>query len=375
MKDKLLQKRRLLSEDLIYPGMFDLPKGLFMFFVLFHHSVVSIYSVWEYQYSGELLKRLVGIVSSELLGGTTVLLFLICGYTWRKRKMKKTIDGQASFLMVPYLLTSAAVTAVVVLYALVIPGVGLLGELRYRALPFLLGLCPGGPFLGSYLNFIGALWCVLVYFFGSILLNWILQEKEIWIHLCLVSLLACVGLLLKDTMMVFCFQQVLICTGYMYLGWLMKKTDFLTREIPVYLIILLALAGPVMGAFGYFEMSQHIFKNGMVDMIAALFTGTTLMIAGLNLNRIEGKLLEFLRWMGRESFLICCVHSFWMMLPSPRSNPAAVLGLFSTPFLKASLPKPIAVAAVFVLVFVTGVGGAYVCKRIKLLLRKKNNAR
>lgn len=366
--EQLLQKRTLLPRDSIYPGMFDLPKGLFMLYVLFYHALIGFYPVWEYHYSPEISKRLVDILLNVSGRGMISLLFLCCGYSWRKKKMEKAVKGQLSAMLVPYLVTGGAVTATVLLYGM-FPGVSLWKELRYSSLPFLLGFCPGADFLGSYINSIGALWCVVVYFFGGILLNWILQEKENWIQLCLAVLLACIGLLLKEKTIVFCFQQVLICTGYMYLGWLMKKTNFLTREIPAYLLILMLLAGPVLGAFGYFDMSQHSFENGMVDLISGLLVGTGLLVLALRCNRWDGKLMELVRWMGRENFLICCVHSFWMLMPP------LLTGILFQPLMNGSVPKAVAVMVIFAFLFVTGVGGAYLCKRVQVAFSRRKNRR
>lgn len=362
--EKITQKYTLLSKELIYPGMFDLPKGVFMLYVLFYHSFYLFFPMGELLSSHDLVRRLVG-VSMEMAGrGLIPLLFLCCGYSWRKRKMTKAVKGQMSSLIVPYAVTGAAVTIATILCG-ILWNESDIKKILPIVLPFVLGFCPGASIMGIYIGSVGALWCVVTFFFGGILLNLILQEKETWIQLSAVLLLACAGLLLSRQTMVFCFQQVLICTGYMYIGWLIKTTNFLAYEIRLHTIVLLALSGVGMGLFGCFDMSQLYFKNGMVDLISGLLVGLSLLVILLRLNVLEGKPFSFLRWMGRESFLICCVHSFWMCIPS------TYVFFLMAPIWNSALPNAVKTAALFVFYSVTGVGGAYVCKKLKLISRRR----
>lgn len=357
------QSKQLLSSKYIYPGMFDLPKGLFMLLVFLGHAVIMNYDVWNFPLSPLIRRKVIGVLYNVLFGGSIPMLFLCCGYTWRKRSMRKAIKTQFSTIFMPYAVTGIFILILVLLSWLLIGG-NLLTDLQHTFLPVLLGFCPSGHFLGLELGASGPLWCVVTFFLAGIILNAILQEKETWIQVCLVLILACIGLLIQVSLP-FCIRQSLICTGYMYCGWLMKKSNFLTRQIPVYCIAAIAVFGFGVIGLDYFDMSSISFRNGLVDILGGLAAGTIVLITVLNANRWESRILSAIRWMGRECFLLCCIHTVFALLPT-----TLFYRLYVSLFL-AIPSKPLGIIVLFLFFLLTAVIGAITCKKISLYIRRR----
>lgn len=366
MMEKLMRKRALLSKDMIYPGMFDLPKGLFMIGVFFFHAFIAAgYSAYTDIYTYGMAKGIVIRTVLILVGGQIPTLFFCCGYTWRKKKTKKAIDGQVHSLLTPYVVTGIVLTIEIVIYYAVFARQELGRRLVFYVLPFVFGTSPGWQPFGIRIGAVGPLWCAVTYCFGGILLNWILHEKERWIQVCIVLLLVCAGLGLSNVLLPFCLQQVLVCTGYMYLGWLMKKTNFLTTEIPVYLILVVCLIGLPLAAVSLAVFPYHDYANGMNDVISCGIVGLITLVVTLRMNHRESKLLSVIRWMGRENLLICCAHTPFVMFPTLLfGNIQNYMG---------GMPRMVSMLVLFVFFTITGTAGAYIVKKLAVTVFRKGH--
>lgn len=312
----LLNKRvRLLSEDEIYPGMFDLPKGIFMLMVIFSHCVGMFFHVYAHETTSNFIASCFITVYNIWEGSTIPLLFLICGFGWRKRTMHKTIKAQGSWFLRPYLL----VAAIVFLSGLIAAFINQV-DMKYAAIffgtPFLLGLCPGQiPYFGIETIPIGVLWCMVTYVFSGILLNAVLHAREGWAQWVIIVLLAAIGVMLKNVALPFCFQQALVCTGYMYVGYRIKKSDMLAKEVPLYLLVLVIPFVLIAFKGNYMDFSGHIWTNGLSDLFFALLGAFLLLILLMKCNACRGKAIEWIRWIGRNIFFICCAHEIFIMVP------------------------------------------------------------
>ena len=311
----LNKKVRLLSEDEIYPGMFDLPKGLFMLTVIFSHCMGMFFHVYEHETTSNFIASCFITVYNVLEGSTIPLLFLICGFGWRKRTMQKTIKAEGSWFLRPYLLVSAIIFLSGLIAALV--NKASLGSAAvYFGTPFLLGLCPGQiPYFGIETIPIGVLWCMVTYVFSGILLNAVLHAREGWAQWVIIVLLAAVGVMLKNVALPFCFQQALVCTGYMYVGYRIKKSDMLAKEVPLYMLVFVIPFVLISFKGNYLDFSAHIWTNGLSDLFFALLGAFLLLILLMKCNDWQGKFIEWIRWIGRNIFFVCCAHNVWIMVP------------------------------------------------------------
>lgn len=310
---RFLQKRvTLLSKDDIYLGMFDLPRGAFMLFMMFVHASFFIFPLAQYANSPQLTKRIFLDVFSFTFDGSIPLLFLMCGYGWRKRKHEKAVKTQCAELVKPYILVVLATVLLAVLYCL-FKEENLLACFKRYLLPYFLAW---ETIMGSPMENIGPVWCLVTYCFSSILFNAILQEEDEWIHWVVLALLVGSSVLMHNHAMPFCIIQTMVCTAYMYIGWKMKKTGFLTKEIPVYLCLALFLF-PFVASYKQFSLfSTQLWPRGAVTLLSSLFSGIVLLFVLLKMNRFEGRIAEWIRWLGRNAMPVACAHTvFFIWFP------------------------------------------------------------
>ena len=307
---KLLRKRvTLLSQDEMYLGMFDLPRGIFMLSMMLVHASFCFFPVWEYPNSPQLIKKIYLAVFSYFFDGSIPLLFLICGYGWRKRSMKKAVKAQCSELLKPYVFVALAIMVMTVLYCL-IGEADLPAYLRRYLLPYALAW---ETILPSSMENIGPVWCLVTYSFSSILLNAILQEDSEWVRGLVLALLVSAALLLRDYVLPFCIVQTMVCTVYMYIGWKMKKTGFLTKDVPVYLCLVLFLF-PFAASYNQFALfSTQLWPRGGITLFSSLVSGIVLLFVLLKMNRCRGRISEWIRWLGRNAMPVACTHTIFFI--------------------------------------------------------------
>lgn len=342
-------------------GMFDLLKGLFIILTIFSHSSADFLHPWDVGDKGP-WELLYSYVPYKLATYTMIPMFcIICGFWVRKKSMGECIKGQFRFLWKPYLLTALAISAGIVVKKLVIHG-NIWEGLRYQALPYLLGACPGGNYFGIGMDSVGPIWFIVMYVFSGILLNAVLQEERVWGQVLSVAAMAAVGITLKEYRIPFCFQQSLICTLYMYIGYMMKKVKFLEKEIPAYWWVIGVAFLLFLAPFGDVDVSQNVWKNGLADVLGGVFGGVMLLVLVLPLNRLRGPISMGIRWLGRQVMPLCCIHTvFYTLLP--RQMVAEYFGD------RAAL----GILLVFLFFSVTAVGGCWLIllgKRRKSIKRK-----
>lgn len=337
-------------------GLFNLPKGILMFLIIAGHSLTTFYHPWEHEYSQSVFSLALALLN-VVTYGFAPMFFMVCGYNARATSMKKCIRQQVKFCLKPYVLVAAAVCAATLAKSL-IDHDSILRRLRYYVLPYFLCYCPGErPFLGLNMASIGPMWFFVTFAFASILLNAVLQEKRIWAQVAMVASLGIIGVEMRFITLPFCFQQTLICTGYMYLGWLMKKQKFFQTDIPTYLAVLVTVFTVVFCATGFIEVSQNVWGRGVSDLLASYFAGIVMMPVMLSLNRFHGKLSECLCWMGKNALYICCLHT---------------VAFVSIPWEKVAQRMPnAAVGFTFELVFhlVFALGGCWLVEKVQQIGR------
>lgn len=314
-------------------GMFDFCKGILMLAIIIGHSVTDYFHYWGYDVHSDILTIFLGGFIRMLMYGFIPMFFMICGYGFRKMTIGKTIKKQFKYFWKPYVMI-VLITAIIVIAKKIVISGDIMEGLKYQVLPYFLAFCPGEKeFLGIYMDSIGPIWFFWVFVLGCILLDVILQEEQFWVQCILVGMLACIGMNARDMILPFCAQQALICCGYMFVGWLMKKHAFLERRFPIYLAMLLLIScivGILCG--GNIEISQNVYANGMSDLAMSYGMGILFLNGLLKLNVLKGGFSEKIRWIGRNAMYLCCVHTVaytvipWERLSARLSN-QKILGI------------------------------------------------
>lgn len=334
-------------------GMFDAAKGLFVLMMILGHSTEYVNQYWDPNMERTAL-MMAGYWLSRVCGyGAISMFFIMCGYGFRMRSMAKAAEGQVKYLWKPYVIMALSVAVLAAAKKLVTHG-DVLEGLTFQALPYLLGICPAGDYFGLTMDSVGPVWFVVTFVFAGILLNAVLQEERTWAQWMLAGMLASVGVCLKDYRLPFCFQQSLVCTLFMYVGWTMKKRKFLEMEIPKYFIALTLAFLCFAAYFGEVEVSQNRWNNGLVDVFAAIPGGVLLTKLSLELNCFRGKFMQFIRWLGRQALMFCCIHSvFYSIIPWEK-----VVDYFGG----NAKPQAALALAVYAL---TGIGGCWLVEKIQ----------
>lgn len=347
-------------------GMFDFVKGIFLLLIIIGHSTTDYFHYWEYDFQTNIPVALLGSVFSVFVYGLVPMFFMICGYGFRKTSIKKGVKNQFKYFWKPYMIVIFITGVAVIAKKLIIPG-DVLEGLRYQVLPYLFVFCPGERKLwGLYMDSVGPIWFFWVFAMAGILLNIVLQEKQFWIQCMLIGVLGCLGVEMRDITLPYCIQQIMVCCGYMYIGWLMKKLRFFEREYPVWLAVLTMLfcVLHILNGGGI-EISQNEYTKGAGEVIVSYVVGILFMHKTSKLNYSDGPIIDKISWLGKNALYICCIHTVaytvvpWERLAELLSN-----------------VKLIGILAEFFIHLIIAVGGCFFileCQKAKrVYVRRKN---
>lgn len=340
-------------------GLFDAAKGFFVLGMLMSHSSEPFLRLWDAKMQRSGLSLIVYLLYRPFSFLVVPLLFTICGYGFRKRRMDKIVESQLKFVWKPYVIMAAATCV----GSLLLHGtaVQVSEDLKYSILPYFLGSCPRGTYLGVYVDSVGPVWFIVAYVGAGILLNLVLQTDELWLQWFLVFMMACTGVLLKDVRLPWCIQQSLVSTLFMYMGWLIKKKNFLSAEIPRYVPLLYTVFLLIVSFFGRVDVSSNSWGHGMADVLICAAGGVGALALAVRLNRFRGRWITWLRWLGRHIMRFCCVHTvFYSLIPRNR-----------VPELFPGRPQLGSLCS-FVFYTFTGVAGCWLIEKIPQLKKKKS---
>lgn len=328
------EKRRLLWVDKSpslysgnYIGMFDLTKGIIMVQIILSHCINDYLNLLIYDGGDSILVQLLLSPLTLLRYGPVPMLFMICGYGVRRQRIKKCIKNHIKAFYIPYLCVMIGVL-ICVFIKWGVSGGSVLVRLFRQVLPFLFGFHPGSHLLGNSLGQIGPVWFFFTYTFASIYLNLVLQEKQKWIQIALLTTGTVIALICLNFPLPFCLQQILICSGFMYVGMLLKQGKVPQQKLPWYLVLVVYLLCSVCTELGGLaEIGNNVYRFGGADLITAYLAGIVLLCLHQRLNVIQGVIADGLRWMGRRMMWFCCIHTV-SYLAVPWKSIAAYFGAY-----------------------------------------------
>ncbi len=267
--------------------MFDLLKGCIMLIILYCHSMDRWGGFADTPFS-----KVIFSISLPCL-------FIISGYWLNKRDIKTGIKNSANSLLRPYLIVNA-----------IIVGIGLIHRaithnLREWVEEFLFH----SIFVYSGGGRLGASWCIFALFIAWCLYYLVINisnEKWQMMTACLCGVL---GGLLMPLHLPFQISQGLVTFFYVYAGYQIKKKKLLQAKMPAwsYLIMLAVWAAGTI--FGSMDLSKYDTQCFLLSIPGGLCGAFLLMRLFLYLNSLNWKLLDAIRWCGRYSMWILCIHS------------------------------------------------------------------
>lgn len=292
-------------------GSFSLVKGLAMIVIVVTHMLG--------RYDQTAMKVLYPLtaVCKALDYAIMPMFFIISGFSFRKKTAKVMLKKSAGELLVPYLLVTAFVAALlpVVHYLCFRWWPGAIQEGSRYTLAYLLGIAKSGKSVGGISMYeCEVVWFLLAMFWAFQVLNLVLKLKNELAQALLITLGVIAGLILFQLDFTwFCIPQGLLGAGYCYLGYEIKVHNVLNKRRwmgPA--CILLAAAYILEVAFGEFRLSYGVFKYGLPDCVGAGCGGLLLFMAGAYFGQTEWRGLDWIRQTGIYSYWIMCIHSVEM---------------------------------------------------------------
>lgn len=284
-------------------GTFDLVKGIGMIVIVWGHTFSGCWTDMPYM---TLAVRLFG-------AGIMPMFYLASGYGSREADWKKTMKKSAKELLRPYLLVTAAVAVLfpVFHYLAFWWWPGAFSEMLSVTLSFLTGSSRSGrTFLGIRLYECGVVWFLLSLFWAVNLTNLILKLHSRVLETALSLLCVVLGYVcMVGGFWYFCIPQGLMAVGYLYAGYCIKKSKWLTKEIPALQRGVLLPFFVLEMVYGNVNFAYGILRLGLLDWAGAGCMGVLLLRFSLWANRFDNALLEGIRKIGRYSYYAMLVHS------------------------------------------------------------------
>lgn len=289
-------------------GYFNLARGIGMLLIVLGHTVALYILTLDTAYP-------VGGAGSILSGGIIAAFFMISGFGFYKRSMKKCLSIQTKLLLKPYCLTAAAILGTKVLLSLIKqrPFMDHGGEL---VLTYLLGLnaTGGSSVFGIPIESVASLWFILALFGGWIIYNAIMQIKSNPLQCCLITGCVIISYLMTLVSKVwpFCLPMALMAAGYLAAGDYIRRNQLLERKLPFWcwgmMLIILSLSA----AFGEVDIADCVWRLGLIDVAGTFCAGFLLLrlYACFMKRQWKGKLLGLLEEIGLKSIWIVCLHAY-----------------------------------------------------------------
>lgn len=290
-------------------GMFDLSRGILMIAVVMAHSITAHVKYWEPEYTQQWWYCFL-IFFKPVIYGLIPMFFIMSGYGFKKKPVRKCIKDRMKYVLKPYIFTAVIVTAIVVMRKLISHG-SIRDALWYNLAPFIIGLCPGEMWLGGhYVGSVGPIWFLVVLVVGWIMLDIIFMlESEFIRALCIVTLTVICTHLQFMSFIPFCWIQSLCCMGYIYIGYMLKKNKVLNEKLSKQnLIMLLIISGCIM-LLGNVDVSQNVWQQGFLDYISSAIAGVLFIKLFLCFNKFNGRISNGIRYIGKYSLYILCIHT------------------------------------------------------------------
>lgn len=295
-------------------GYFNLLRGLGMILIIMGHSYTMVLQHADLVYKEEAT----GIFSGwgKVFGAAImVMLFIISGYGFFKRRPKKCWSIQKELLLYPYI-----AVAVSVLLAK-----GLLAVLEQRpfaehggeyVLTYLLGLYyrGGGTLFGIPVEMIGVFWFVLALLEGWNIYNGICQISNLRTRRILIIGSAMLGYAMScvTPLWPYVIHVGFLVPLYLAVGEWVRSEKWLSYAMPAWQWILLFLASGLSLAFGNCEIPDGIWRLGPLDVLGSMALALlTFRLYAWIIDRIpQNFIVRFIENIGRISIYVLSIHSF-----------------------------------------------------------------
>lgn len=277
------------EKKLINMTMFDLLKGVSMIGVIYGHNFVS----------GD--NTVLGIWFGKILYSVLMpAFFMVSGYWLKKKDIKSGIKAGVGNLLKFYIIVSVIVNVIGFIHR------ALSGNIKQWVEAFLI---PSLLVSTKSPSRVGPMWFVFALFLAWSLFYIVINIKSEKMQMLIAVISAVLGGILMPLQLPFQIGQGLIAFFFVYCGYLLKKRKLLDAKIHPLIYLALIIIWIVSIAFGSMNMYAYDVQYGIFSIVGSL-CGSYLIVRGfLYLNLLEWPILDGIRWMGRCSMWILCVHT------------------------------------------------------------------
>lgn len=285
-------------------GMFDCLKGVIILYVICVHTYTDILAASQIDTLPFPMRFL-----NNFQGIAMAVLFAISGYQFKPIKTKKMFKNQFQMLIWPCFWIFA-----VSLFLLPLVNLMFQRSIWDGALPrvagFLLQTVKYGDQWGIPVFSLQSMWYFFALFYAWLLLSLVThrfpENRVVWP----VSLLTLAGIFLGSRYHVlpFCINQSLLGLGFLYLGWRLKKGNYLFRQYSWKLYLITVILFFIALIFGDFNIGSVIFKLGVFDYAANLCGAFLILKAYLYLFRPDCVWYRPVMFWGRNSLILLSLH-------------------------------------------------------------------
>ncbi len=273
------------QKNFINLTMFDLLKGVMIILVIWGHS-----NGWNTD------TYVLKIFYSVMMP----FFFIASGFWLKKRPLKAGLESSVKFLLRPFCIVMFVINLIGAVHR------ALQHNMQEWVHVFLI---PTLLVRSGQNTRIGAMWFVFALF-----LSWCLfylfvnlcEEKQqmIWACLCGIA-----GGIIMPLELPFQIGQGLSCYFLVYSGYIIKKKKLLEKTISPGVFVLLSSSWVISILYGSMDFGTYNMKYGFLSLVGSLCGSFLVIKLFLLLNSIENVLFDAIKWIGRHSMWILCIHS------------------------------------------------------------------
>lgn len=273
-------------------GYIDIAKGIAIILVILGHNSVPV----EFKHF--------------MFSFHMPLFFILAGYFFNQQAVLKDVIYKGWIQLVrPYLFTGLCILLFFVLFQI---SNNIINNVDYNLNQFKDLLCD--VFTGN----IGAVWFLLALFIAKIIVAIVVNSSNKNFVFSVLLIIATFGYVMGEAEVfnIFCYQQAMIASLYLYIGIMMRKYDVFSKKISVLNLIVFSIV-VYASASTMFLAFAHYFPNGIFSIISSavisyiIVCNCKLIDSLLNI-RFVAIFVRILRFIGQNTLIILCFHTMEM---------------------------------------------------------------
>ncbi len=289
-------------------GYFNFSRGVGIIFVVLAHTA-------KFFVSSEMNDQLFGNAIASLGSAVMAMFFMVSGFGFRSKKMKKALGEQSRLLLLPYVITAGLILLAKLTLA-ILKQRSFMDYGGDMVMSYLIAINHGyeGTILGLPVNNIAMLWFLWALFGGWCIYNAITRIKDSKKQYTLVCLcvIASFALISYSHVWPFVLPHMLQAVGFICVGKIIRDSDFLEKRQNPMVWILLSIPTLLTLAFGGVDVYTCSWRLSIIDYIGILCMGVLLlkMFSMIQNTYSSGNVYEWIAGLGINTLQILCIHAF-----------------------------------------------------------------